>query len=120
QIRNVVPRFGRDACAGYLDAGAGSEAPAQLLETLLNPAQYAFTAQRSPILYAGGTASCNKGDPRHRAIGAVACGTNEALAAYRMGERVYDFNLDGLAHFGLVPDLLQDVANVTSPEGRPR
>ena len=27
------------------------------------------------------------------------------------GNREFDFNLDGLAHYGLIPDMLQDVSN---------
>jgi hypothetical protein len=27
------------------------------------------------------------------------------------GNREYDYNLDGLAHYGLIPDMLQDVSN---------
>jgi microsomal dipeptidase-like Zn-dependent dipeptidase len=34
------------------------------------------------------------------------------LKPYRMGQRVFDFNEDGLAHYGLLPDLLQDLKNL--------
>ena len=27
------------------------------------------------------------------------------------GTREFDYNLDGLAHYGLIPDMLQDAAN---------
>lgn len=37
---------------------------------------------------------------------------NEPLRRYVTGNRYWDFNLDGLAHFGLVPDMLQDAKNV--------
>jgi microsomal dipeptidase-like Zn-dependent dipeptidase len=94
--RSVTPRFGVDACAAYLDAGSGSAAGAQLLETLIDPDQYRFAAQRTRVAYAPG-------------------GANEPLDPYVMGERTFDFNEDGLAHMGLVPDMLQDVANVLGP-----
>jgi hypothetical protein len=42
----------------------------------------------------------------------VPCGKNTPLDPYTMGERTFDFNLDGLANFGLMPDMLQDTANV--------
>ena len=29
-----------------------------------------------------------------------------------MGRRTFDFNVDGLAHYGLLPDLLQDLKNI--------
>lgn len=41
---------------------------------------------------------------------------NEPLDPYVMGERTYDFNVDGLAHYGLVPDMLQDTANILGDE----
>jgi microsomal dipeptidase-like Zn-dependent dipeptidase len=116
QIRNVVPRFGPNACSSYLDAGAGSESAAQLLETLLNPGQYRFDDQRSPVRYTQG-ATCASSDLSDRQLG-VPCGDAPPLAPYVMGQRVYDFNVDGLAHFGLVPDMLQDVANIAGPEKR--
>ena len=32
-------------------------------------------------------------------------------------DRTYDFNVDGLAHFGLIPDMLQDLKNVGLSQG---
>jgi hypothetical protein len=32
-----------------------------------------------------------------------------------MGTRKFDYNVDGLAHFGLVPDMLQDLKNLKLP-----
>jgi hypothetical protein len=29
-----------------------------------------------------------------------------------MGQRIFDFNEDGLAHYGLLPDLLQDLKDL--------
>ncbi len=37
---------------------------------------------------------------------------NEPLRRYITGNRYWDYNLDGLAHFGLVPDMLQDLKNI--------
>jgi microsomal dipeptidase-like Zn-dependent dipeptidase len=34
------------------------------------------------------------------------------------GERVYDLNLDGVAHYGLYPDLIADMQQNAGPEGR--
>ena len=39
-------------------------------------------------------------------------GNNEPLRRCITGNRYWDFNLDGLAHYGLMPDLLQDLKNV--------
>ena len=39
----------------------------------------------------------------------------EPLKPYHMDGRVFDFNRDGLAHYGLVPDMLQDLKNVEMP-----
>ena len=32
-----------------------------------------------------------------------------------MGKRTYDYNEDGFAHYGLLPDFLQDLMNVGLP-----
>jgi hypothetical protein len=40
-------------------------------------------------------------------------GPNEPLRRCTAGPRHdYDFNLDGLAHYGLLPDFLQDLKNL--------
>ncbi len=39
-------------------------------------------------------------------------GNNEPLRRCITGNRYWDFNLDGLAHYGLMPDLLQDLKNI--------
>ncbi|MBI5857937.1 MAG: hypothetical protein HZB42_09875 [Sphingobacteriales bacterium] len=39
-------------------------------------------------------------------------GNNEPLRRYITGNRYWDFNIDGLAHYGLLPDLLQDLKNI--------
>jgi len=38
-------------------------------------------------------------------------GTNDPLRRHVFGNRDFDVNLDGVAHYGLLPDFLQDVAN---------
>jgi hypothetical protein len=42
-------------------------------------------------------------------------GQNTPLARCVAGSYAFDYNTDGLAHYGLVPDLLQDLANVGLP-----
>lgn len=37
---------------------------------------------------------------------------NEPMSRCKTGEREWDFNIDGLAHYGLIPDFLQDCKNV--------
>jgi hypothetical protein len=39
-------------------------------------------------------------------------GNNDPLRRLITGNRYWDFNLDGLAHYGLMPDLLQDLKNI--------
>ena len=39
-------------------------------------------------------------------------GNNPPLQRYRIGGRDFDVNLDGMAHYGLLPDFLQDVRNI--------
>ena len=42
---------------------------------------------------------------------------HDPLIPYCTGnQRIFDFNVDGLAHFGLVPDMLQDLKNVEMPK----
>jgi microsomal dipeptidase-like Zn-dependent dipeptidase len=117
-ISSVAPRFGRHACGGYLDIGSGSESGAQLLETLLEPGQYRFFDQRDPVVYSTDVASCVAGSAEHAKIRdafgneQAECGTEAPLEPYVLGERTFDFNYDGLANYGLLPDMLQDTANV--------
>lgn len=39
-------------------------------------------------------------------------GNNEPLAPARTGNKTWDINFDGVAHYGLLPDFFQDLANV--------
>jgi len=39
-------------------------------------------------------------------------GTNTPLTRSYAGQRDFDINLDGVAHYGMIPDLLQDLKNV--------
>jgi len=113
------PRFGKDACSGYQEVGSGSESAAQLLEIGLEPSQYAFDRQRDPVMYTTRATTCAQDTPNPGidvVVGgkhtSVACGNNVPLEPYTLGERTYDFNVDGLAHLGMVPDMLQDTVNV--------
>jgi hypothetical protein len=38
-------------------------------------------------------------------------GSNEPLRRHLFGDRDFDVNVDGVAHYGMLPDFLQDVAN---------
>ncbi len=110
---SVWPRFGDDACGTYLDTSSGSDGAAQLLEALMDKGQYQIDDQRFPVMYSTGVSTCARDRRDTQKIGDVNCGaSNEPLDPYVMGERTYDFNVDGLAHYGLVPDMLQDTANV--------
>jgi hypothetical protein len=105
-VSNTVPRFGPNACAGYLGAGASSSSAAQLLETLMDPGHYDFR-QSDGVTYTSGVKTCTAGGAH-----SISCGANVPMVPDAMGSRTYDFNVDGLAQYGLLPDLLQDVANV--------
>lgn len=106
---SMAPRFGDNACAGYMAAGTSSGTGAQLLETLLDPDHYRFDEQKDAVNYASSAvATCTQGRSKKPGI---PCGDNAPLDAYSMGNRTYDYNVDGFAHYGLVPDALQDVAN---------
>ncbi|HEY0889798.1 MAG TPA: hypothetical protein VGE38_09325 [Nocardioides sp.] len=40
-----------------------------------------------------------------------------SVGQQRSGERVYDINLDGVAHYGLYPDWTEDLRQVAGPDG---
>ena len=39
-------------------------------------------------------------------------GNNQPLRRYHTGNRDWDFNTDGMAHYGMMPDFLQDLRNI--------
>ncbi len=90
-IHGAVPRFGDDACSAWRSAKNPTD------ERDRHSEQYKVTGQRHPIEY-----SKMPGDGK--------------LVAYHMDRRAYDFNQDGFAHYGLLPDLLEDLKNVGLPE----
>lgn len=94
-IPGVAPRFGPNACWAYQLA----KDPRRELDA--NSLLYDKHAQQGGVVYSGIPSNRN-----------VRYGHNVPLQAYQMGDRVYDFNVDGLAHFGLIPDMLQDLKNV--------
>jgi microsomal dipeptidase-like Zn-dependent dipeptidase len=92
----VSPRFGEHACEGFKSFRHGQA------ERAKHPERYQPKAQKDPVLYEGipipaNVPKTNQSDP---------------LKPYKAGIRTFDFNYDGLAHFGLVPDMLQDLKNV--------
>jgi len=93
-IPSVSPRFGPDACAGF------KARPALKWERSHHKNHYLPREQSAGVVY-----------DRLDQPG-VRLGHNTPLAAYRMGEHVSNFNLEGLAHYGLIPDMLQDLKNV--------
>ena len=62
----------------------------------------------------GGKNRCTgeRDDNRVNYVGGESRGTSAPLLPSRAGTRTYDFNVDGMAHYGLLPDLLQDLSNV--------
>jgi microsomal dipeptidase-like Zn-dependent dipeptidase len=97
-IPATAPRFGKEACWAYHLARDPKK------ERKDYPDQYDLKAQQDGVLY--------DGYPPKKG---VRVGNNVPLKAYELGQRVFDFNIDGLAHFGLVPDLLQDLKNLRMP-----
>ena len=101
-IPMVSPRFGEDACWAYHLARDPEEE-----KKLHEKDRYAIQDQRDGVYYT------------HLATNnSVRLGTNIPLKPYVLGnDRTYDFNVDGLAHFGLIPDMLQDLKNVGLSRG---
>jgi microsomal dipeptidase-like Zn-dependent dipeptidase len=90
----TVPRFGENACWGlkeHWDARPGGPLADQ----------YHPERQENGVRYDG-----------IQPANGVRAGTNAPLRPYMMGRRTYDFNVDGLAHYGMLPDLLQDLRNI--------
>ncbi len=93
----VSPRFGEHACEGYKSFQHGQ------VERAAHPERYRPREQKDPVWY--------EGIPLIQKTS-----QHDPLKPYRMGDRIFDFNTDGLAHFGLVPDMLQDLKNVEMPK----
>jgi microsomal dipeptidase-like Zn-dependent dipeptidase len=94
-IPATVPRFGANACWGlkaHWDARPGA---GPLRE------QYHPERQENGVVYAG-----------RRPLPTVRAGANAPLRPYTMDQRTFDYNVDGFAHYGLLPDLLQDLKNI--------
>ena len=96
-IPGASPRFGTHACS----ADAAADDPVK--ERALFPAQYQRASQTGRVVYRSPAGSPGSED--------------SALVPYVMGTppRSFDFNTDGFAHYGLLPDLLQDVKNIGLP-----
>ena len=97
----VAPRFGKNACSSYYKVAAPDAPVDRMVETLVNSGQFQFAAQNAAVRYAG-----------QAAVPGVVYGNNPPLTPYKMGNRTYDFNVDGLANYGLLPDMLQDLKNL--------
>lgn len=89
------PRFGEHACWGLKDHWDARPGAGPLRE------QYQPERQRDGVVYEG-----------LRSPESVQPGVNAPLMPYSLGRRVFDFNVDGLAHYGMLPDLLQDLKNI--------
>lgn len=101
-IPQVLPRFGPDGCSGFNFRSDGKR------DLKRHPERYLKDSQYDAVVYAAPRA----GARTHASVPPGRLGSNLALTPYVMGQRAYDFNVDGLAHFGLVPDLLQDIKNM--------
>jgi microsomal dipeptidase-like Zn-dependent dipeptidase len=98
-IPGTAPRFGKNACWGYHTA----ENPKA--ERRAHPERYNARGQVNGVVYENRKGQHN-----------VKLGTNAPLTPDRLGKRVFDVNVDGLAHFGMVPDVLQDLKNLGWPD----
>jgi microsomal dipeptidase-like Zn-dependent dipeptidase len=89
-IRGTSPRFGDNRCSAYQAAHNPKCGPE--CERQAHPEQYG-AMQDNAIQYR---------DNSHP----------DGLVKYGMGPRRFDFNTDGMAHYGLLPDFMQDLQNV--------
>jgi hypothetical protein len=95
----MLPRFGPGACGAY------RMAPDPGVERARFAGQYRTDAQTAAVRYAD-------------FADGTRAGGNAPLRPYRLGSRTYSVNTDGLAHYGMLPDVLQDTRNVGLPEDR--
>jgi len=95
-IPSVAPRFGRYACWGFNLVHNPDE------ERTNNSDLYQISKQGSGVVYEGLDLKKE-----------VCYGHNLPLKPHQMGtRRPFDFNVEGLAHYGLIPDMLQDLKNL--------
>jgi microsomal dipeptidase-like Zn-dependent dipeptidase len=96
-IPTVSPRFGDHPCEGYKSFQHGQKQHSN------HPERDRPKEQKDPVLYVGipPIQKTNQHDP---------------LRPYVMDRRTFDFNRDGSANFGLIPDMLQDLHNVEMPK----
>lgn len=101
-IAGTSPRFGPHACWAYHAAADPQK------ERSMMPGQYRLHDQKDGVVY---------GRQDVRVPDDVAPGRNQPLTAYSMDRRraPFDYNVDGFAHYGMLPDFLQDVKNVGMP-----
>jgi microsomal dipeptidase-like Zn-dependent dipeptidase len=99
-IPTTAPRFGKRACEGYKPYTHGREERAHPTYGK----RYQAKAQNDPIVYH------NLEMPK-----GFKPGSHDPLEPYQMDRRTYNFNFDGLAHYGLVPDMLQDLHDLGLP-----
>jgi len=100
-IPGVAPRFGPHACWGWqLATDRNDEKRHTELYNL---------EQKDAIVYEGVTQ-----------VKGISYGHNVPLKPYRINStrKPYDFNFDGFAHYGLIPDMLQDLKNVGLPSNQ--
>jgi len=89
-IPSVSPRFGRNACWGASRHGFDSKHEAWAEK------QYQIRQDPKTMVKYCETKPC----------------APDAIAQYEMGDHRYDFNNEGLANYGLLPDMLQDLKNI--------
>ncbi len=68
------------------------------------------SAQSNRVTYDGGTVQAAR--PGGRIRGAATADNNAPLVRHKDGTRSWDINRDGVAHYGMLPDFLQDLDNV--------
>lgn len=135
----VAPRFGPEACPGAANDALRSRGALRRLQMLAQRGGVAYSTRlrskaawgRAPLPPAEGLYSPDElrawhadvsepaPDPLVRERLRAMHGPNVPLTRARTGTREWDVNLDGMAHYGLLPDALQDVANVLRGDERP-
>jgi microsomal dipeptidase-like Zn-dependent dipeptidase len=97
----VAPRFGAKACWPYQRADNPEK------ERKMNSTMYLPEAQQNAVRYK---------DSNQPPAPGVRFGNNDGLSRYTMMQHRFDYNTEGLANYGLLPDFLQDLKNIGMPK----
>ncbi|MGE5700813.1 MAG: hypothetical protein ACM3VU_00190 [Arthrospira platensis] len=79
------------------------------------PAEEALIPWGDPVVTPTIAGAYEQVQPVYLAWQRMHSGTNPPISRSTAGDAVFDVNVDGVAHYGMLPDLLQDLKNIGMP-----